>query len=71
MMNSPHEVGEEALSERSSLSGGSGVAHGMRRRVCMQLRVVTWRYCSGSGARAALGMYGHALVQRGVVTWMY
>ena len=28
MMNSPHEVGEEALSERSSLSGGSGVPHG-------------------------------------------
>ena len=28
MMSSPHKVGEEALSERSSLSGGSGVAHG-------------------------------------------
>ena len=28
MMNSPHKVGEEALSERSALSGGSGVAHG-------------------------------------------
>ena len=27
-MNSPHEVGEEALSKRSSLTGGSGVARG-------------------------------------------
>ena len=26
MMNSPHEVGEESLTERSSLSGGNGVA---------------------------------------------
>ena len=27
-MNSPHEVGEEALTERSSLSGENGVALG-------------------------------------------
>ena len=27
-LNSPHEVGEEALTERSSLSGGNGVALG-------------------------------------------
>ena len=27
-MISPHEVGEEALTERSSLSGGNGVARG-------------------------------------------
>ena len=27
-MTSPHEVGEEALSKRISLSGGSGVARG-------------------------------------------
>jgi len=28
IMNSPHEVGDEALSERSSLSGENGVARG-------------------------------------------
>merc|ERR1711934_692323 len=30
---------------------------------------VTWRYCSGSGARAAPGMKAHALTQLSVVTW--
>ena len=30
MMSSPHEVGDEALTERGPLSGGSGVARGCK-----------------------------------------